>query len=212
MYPPQRLKITKKNSQHISKLRSNTFSTHPKYISNIFVRKVLSLHVAYTCWCICVSSRNWHTCNQGLVTLHAYFFWLTTVCSKIVHQLIELCTLQVFAHFDIMDFHGNRIAEGHKASFCLEDNDCTGPYEAKYDCENYGDQGITPGCKDIYHANIDCQWLDVSELDTGTYIFQMAINPEFKVAEKTFENNMAVCTLIYTQQYASVSNCSYARP
>lgn len=111
-----------------------------------------------------------------------------------------------------MDFQGNRIAEGHKASFCLEDNDCTGPYEAKYDCENYGDQGITPGCKDIYHANIDCQWLDVSELDTGTYIFKMAINPEFKVAEQTFENNVAVCTLIYTQQYASVSNCSYARP
>ena len=90
-----------------------------------------------------------------------------------------------------MDFQGNRIAEGHKASFCLEDNDCTGPYEAKYDCENYGDQGITPGCKDIYHANIDCQWLDVSELDTGTYIFKMAINPKFKVAEQTFENNVA---------------------
>ena len=131
-----------------------------------------------------------------------------------------------------MDFHGNRIAEGHKASFCLEDNDCTGPYEAKYDCENYGDQGITPGsntkyvlfyqnmamyfkipgCKDIYHANIDCQWIDVSELNTGTYLFKMAINPEFKVAEKTFENNVALCTLIYTQQYASVSNCSYTRP
>ena len=40
----------------------------------------------------------------------------------------------------------------------------------------------------------------------------MAINPEFKVAEKTFENNVAICTLIYTQQYASVSNCTYARP
>ena len=69
-----------------------------------------------------------------------------------------------------------------------------------------------PGCKDIYHANIDCQWIDVSELNTGTYLFKMAINPEFKVAEKTFENNVALCTLIYTQQYASVSNCSYTRP
>ena len=48
MYPPQCLKIT--FLLHILKLRSNTFSTHRKYISNIYVRKALSLHdVAYTC-------------------------------------------------------------------------------------------------------------------------------------------------------------------
>ena len=35
--------------------------------------------------------------------------------------------------------------------------------------------------KDIYHANIDCQWLDVTELPTGTYTFKMSINPEYKV-------------------------------
>ena len=71
--------------------------------------------------------------------------------------------------------------EGHKASFCLEDRECNGETEAKYDCENYGDQGITPGCKDIYHANIDCQWLDVTDLDLGTYLFKMEINPQYKV-------------------------------
>ena len=31
------------------------------------------------------------------------------------------------------------MAEGHKASFCLEDNHCSG-VDPKYDCENYGDQ------------------------------------------------------------------------
>ena len=107
------------------------------------------------------------------------------------------------------------MSEGQKASFCLEDNDCNDGVSAVYDCENYGDQGITPGCKvrtydfvivdprytikcnkihvwhlqkikifiyqDIYHANIDCQWLDVTELPTGTYTFKLAINPEYKV-------------------------------
>ena len=60
--------------------------------------------------------------------------------------------------------------------------------DPKYDCENYGDQGITPGCKDIYYANIDCQWLDVTELDLGTYIFKMAINPEYKVTSSPLYN------------------------
>lgn len=121
-------------------------------------------------------------------------------------------SMEVFAHFDLLDHWGNRVAEGHKASFCLEDNDCDSGIEPHYDCENYGDQGITPGCKDIYHANIDCQWLDVTDLELGTYTFRLAINPEYKVAEQTFENNAAVCTLIYTQQYASINNCSYTRP
>ena len=52
-----------------------------------------------------------------------------------------LMMFQVFAHFDILDFStGARMAEGHKASFCLEDNHCSGGAEPKYDCENYGDQ------------------------------------------------------------------------
>ena len=41
--------------------------------------------------------------------------------------------------------------------------------------------GITAGCKDIYYYNIDCQWIDVTELPLGTYTFKMAINPEYKV-------------------------------
>lgn len=48
--------------------------------------------------------------------------------------------MEVFAHFDVLDDNGDRIAEGHKASFCLEDNDCGDDVEAKYKCANYGDQ------------------------------------------------------------------------
>ena len=91
-------------------------------------------------------------------------------------------SMEVFSHFEIMDQRGRRVVEGHKvwmtfeqfhrlatmfqASFCLEDNDCQG-VEPNYDCENYGDQGITAGCKDIYYYNIDCQWIDITDLDVG---------------------------------------------
>ena len=56
-----------------------------------------------------------------------------------------------------------------QASFCLEDNDCEG-VEPNYDCENYGDQGITAGCKDIYYYNIDCQWIDITDLEVGNVL------------------------------------------
>ena len=56
-----------------------------------------------------------------------------------------------------------------QASFCLEDNDCEG-VEPNYDCESYGDQGITAGCKDIYYYNIDCQWIDITDLDVGRFL------------------------------------------
>ena len=158
-------------------------------------------------------------------------------------------SMETFSHFEILDQRGRRMVEGHKASFCLEDNDCEG-VDPNYDCENYGDQvtsflessprvqGITAGCKDIYYYNIDCQWIDITDLEvgqlkmlptsvtphSGTYIFKMAINPEYKVPEITFENNAALCTLYYrcsrgplitslsSQMTAVINNCTLVRP
>ena len=47
--------------------------------------------------------------------------------------------METFSHFEIINGRGERVVEGHKASFCLEDNDCVG-VDPHYDCENYGDQ------------------------------------------------------------------------
>jgi lysyl oxidase-like protein 2/3/4 len=55
-------------------------------------------------------------------------------------HLVALLVPQVFAHFDITDHEGNRVAEGHKASFCLEDRECADGVDPRYDCQNYGDQ------------------------------------------------------------------------
>lgn len=41
-------------------------------------------------------------------------------------------------------------------------------------------KGISVGCYDIYKYNIDCQWIDISEIDFGQYTFRVAINGEHK--------------------------------
>lgn len=67
-------------------------------------------------------------------------------------------------------------------------------------------------CVDVYRFDLDCQWVDITELDTGRYVLKVAINPEFKVSEMSFENNAAICDLHYSDTYARVLNCRLQRP
>ena len=87
--------------------------------------------------------------------------WQWHACHQHFHSM------ETFSHFEILDFSGRRMVEGHKASFCLEDNQCRGGAGPHYDCENYGEQGISAGCRDIYYNNIDCQWIDITDLEVG---------------------------------------------
>ena len=166
-------------------------------------------------------SENWHLETRRLLRFTARILnagtadfrpsvpkhlWEWHMCHMHYHSM------EVFATFDVLDKNGNRLAEGHKASFCLEDNQCLDGVKARYKCANYGDQGISVNCSDIYKHNIDCQWVDISELQPGEYVFKVAVNPEFKVGEMSFDNNAAICRLLYTETFATVHSCTMGRP
>lgn len=121
-------------------------------------------------------------------------------------------SMEVFSVYYISDYTGKRIAEGHKASFCLEDSHCNSNVEPIFNCANFGDQGISVGCADSYAHNIDCQWLDISDMAVGSFILRIVINSEFKVGEQTWENNAVECKLYYSGSEISVTDCRLTRP
>ncbi|XP_035674922.1 protein-lysine 6-oxidase-like isoform X2 [Branchiostoma floridae] len=115
-------------------------------------------------------------------------------------------SMEVFAHYLLLDVTGARAAEGHKASFCLEDTQCSFNYLRKYDCD-LGSQGISAGCWDTYKHDIDCQWIDITDVKPGKYILEISINPERRVRESSFDNNRITCDVRLYRNSVQVYNC-----
>ena len=89
---------------------------------------------------------------------------------------------------------------GFKSGFCVLDLDCSNAgVLPKYICAN---MGITKGCSDIYDEHIDCQWIDITDIEDGEYSIIVRVNqfelPDARgLAEKTFDNNVGqVCVNI----------------
>ncbi|XP_036434370.1 protein-lysine 6-oxidase [Colossoma macropomum] len=128
--------------------------------------------------------------------------WEWHSCHQHFHSMDEFC------HYDLLDATTQqRVAEGHKASFCLEDTSCDPGYYRRYACTSHT-QGLSPGCYDTYNADIDCQWIDITDVRPGKYILKITVNPGFQVPESDFNNNIVRCDIDYTGNYAQASGCT----
>uniref|UniRef100_H3C3I8 Lysyl oxidase homolog n=1 Tax=Tetraodon nigroviridis TaxID=99883 RepID=H3C3I8_TETNG len=125
--------------------------------------------------------------NQGtgdFLPVKPRYQWDWHSCHQHYHSM------DAFSNYDLLDtVTGRKVAEGHKASFCLEDTGCDPGFRRRYACTSHT-QGLSPGCFDIYAANIDCQWIDITDVPPGNYVLKVTVNPNFQVLESDFTNNV----------------------
>ncbi|XP_048025007.1 lysyl oxidase homolog 1 [Megalobrama amblycephala] len=131
--------------------------------------------------------------------------WEWHSCHQHYHSMDE------FSHYDLLEVSsGRKVAEGHKASFCLEDTTCDFGHLKRYACTSHT-QGLSPGCYDTYNADIDCQWIDITDVQPGNYILKLQVNPKYLVHESDFTNNVVRCNIHYTGRFVKTTNCKISQ-
>ncbi|XP_028319258.1 protein-lysine 6-oxidase isoform X2 [Gouania willdenowi] len=142
--------------------------------------------------------------NQGTADFlpsRPRYAWEWHSCHQHFHSMDE------FSHYDLLDSTTQAsVAEGHKASFCLEDTSCDYGYYRRFACTAHT-QGLSPGCYDTYNADIDCQWIDITDVKPGRYTLKINVNPHYQIEESDYTNNIVRCDVQYTGSYAYVSGC-----
>ena len=98
-----------------------------------------------------------------------------------------------YAEYLLYDEDGQQLPIGFKNGFCILDLQCESGIMPKYNCNN---QGITAQCSDIYEHNIDCQWVDVSDVPEGNYTLVVRVNWDQTLdalgrEEVSYDNNWA---------------------
>jgi hypothetical protein len=78
-----------------------------------------------------------------------------------------------YAEYVLYDMNGQAVPVGFKNGFCVLDLECSGGGTATYSC---GNMGISAGCGDIYSSGLSCQWIDITDVDTGAYTFVTRVN------------------------------------
>ena len=79
-----------------------------------------------------------------------------------------------YAEYVAYQEDGTALPIGFKNGFCVMDLDCS--MNGGTPVYNCGNQGISAQCGDIYHAYLDCQWFDITDLPAGQYTFAMKVN------------------------------------
>ncbi len=101
----------------------------------------------------------------------------------------EICPAELLRlHSEI----GTQVISGFKQGFCLLSLrpvcEPAPPYNPSFSCAN---QGIDAGWSDVYTADTEGQWIDITSVPPGHYILEIEINSERLIQESNYINNSA---------------------
>ncbi len=108
-----------------------------------------------------------------------------------------------YAEYELRAGDGSVAAQGHKQAFCLLDfyrypeGDERGVI---YDCDN---QGIQANYQDVYDADLDCQWVDVTDVAPGEYTLHIELNTDRALLESDYDDNVADVTVTIPEDVLS---------
>lgn len=103
-----------------------------------------------------------------------------------------------YAEYLLFQEDGTVTPAGFKNGFCVLDLGCT-TGTPQYGC---GNMGISVGCHDTYSSGLPCQWIDVTDVPDGRYIFVTRVNwgnaPDAlgQVESDTLNNWAQVCIVL----------------
>jgi hypothetical protein len=131
--------------------------------------------------------------DYRLWTIPAYLRWLA---ARAAHP--DVCPRKLFAeHPELMI----GLTRGHKQGFCLLDSfpsnylGCAGVQAAGPNFTDCDDQGLSRCWADYYRPGLDGQWIDVTGLPGGTYVFETEVNPARRFSETRYDNNAAAALI-----------------
>jgi len=94
-----------------------------------------------------------------------------------------------YADYELLDAVSNVVTTGHKQGFCLEDDEQVQPLGPShgYNCHF---QGLSIGWADVYDRALPCQWIDVTDVPTGTYTLRVTIDETGVLPDADPSNNV----------------------
>lgn len=113
--------------------------------------------------------------------------WVYDECHEHYH-------FEAYAAYDLYDVAAEEILPiGAKTGFSVIDIGVYDPNIAVDGCRGYNarNQGITAGCHDTYGANLQCQWIDITDVPDGEYDVIVTTNPRGELRELSLDNNSA---------------------
>lgn len=96
-----------------------------------------------------------------------------------------------FSSFELLNVNGRRVIRSKKQAFCMIDvlrfsKTMGGPDSAQYfgdGCQDARIEGISVGWADVYWDTLPGQYIDITDVDSGTYWIRSISNPDKSLKE-----------------------------